>query len=402
MADTNTTAVTRTSERFTKKSFMQKADFRTFTMVAILVLLWIGFTYLTSKGFTDLGSSFLTARNLSNLTRAMAVVGILGCGMVLVIVTGGIDLSVGTMAGFIGCAAAAMQVWWNMSTPAVIIACMVLGMILGYLQGAIIAYVGIAAFIVTLGGQLMFRGGILFITKGSTIAPMHNTFKYFGNAYLGAVTGWSLAVLAIALLLVFELRRRNARRRYNTLTESMPFMLARWSVYSAVIIATILVLNAYRGLPIPVFIMLVLMLVFTVIAGRTTFGRKIYAIGGNISAARYSGIDVKRNLAFVYCLNGLLAVVAGLILTARLNASPTQASNMNLELDAIAAAVIGGTSMTGGVGKVSGAILGAMIMATIDNGMSLMNLMPAWQFLVKGAILVAAVWFDMQTQKAKA
>jgi D-xylose transport system permease protein len=147
--------------------------------------------------------------------------------------------------------------------------------------------------------------------------------------------------------------------------------------------------------------MLILMLIFTLIADRTTFGRKVYAIGGNISAAKYSGIDVKRSLAIVYALNGLLAGVAGLILTARLNAGPTSAANMNMELDAIAAAVIGGTSMTGGVGKVAGAILGALIMATIDNGMSIMNLMPAWQFLVKGLILVAAVWFDMQSQKKK-
>ncbi len=331
----------------------------------------------------------------------MAVVGIMGCGMVLVIVTGGIDLSVGTMAGFIGCAAAAMQVWWDMSTPAVIICCLIMGIILGLLQGSIIAYVGIAAFIVTLGGQLAFRGGILFITKGMTIAPMRDSFKYFGNAYLNVTWGWILAIVAIVLMLVSELRRRAARTRYKTLDESAGFMVSRWLLFSVVILISIVVLNSYRGLPVPVLIMLFLMLVFTLIADKTTFGRKIYAIGGNIAAARYSGFDVKKSLTIVYALNGLLAGVAGLILTARLNAGPTAAANMIMELDAIAAAVIGGTSMTGGVGKVAGAILGALIMATIDNGMSIMNLMPAWQFLVKGIILVAAVWFDMQSQKKK-
>ena len=396
-ADNGTTP----SQRYTKATWTQKIDVRTLTMVAVLLLLWIGFTAFTSKGFTDFGGSFMTARNLSNLTRAMAVVGIMGCGMVLVIVTGGIDLSVGTMAGFIGCAAAAMQVWWGMSTPTVVILCLLMGVVLGLLQGSVIAYVGIAAFIVTLGGQLIFRGGILFITKGMTIAPMRDSFKQFGNAYFGNIWGWVFAVLAIALLLAAELRKRAARVRYNTLDESAAFMTVRWLVYSAIIVVAMLVLNGYRGLPLPVFIMLVLMLVFTLIADRTTFGRKVYAIGGNISAAKYSGIDVKKSLTIVYALNGLLAGVAGLILTARLNAGPTSAANMNMELDAIAAAVIGGTSMTGGVGKVAGAILGALIMATIDNGMSIMNLMPAWQFLVKGLILVAAVWFDMQSQKKK-
>lgn len=396
-----TDMLTRKSERYVQANWRQRIDIRTITMVIVLLLLWVVFTAFTSNFFQDLSGSFLTARNLSNLTRAMAVVGVLGCGMVLVIVTGGIDLSVGTLAGFVGCAAAAMQVWHGFSTPSTIVCCLLIGAVAGLLQGTVIAYVGIAAFIVTLGGQLVFRGGILFITKGMTIAPMLNDFKSIGNAYFSAAWGWIFAIIAIICLLVQELRKRAARKRYNTLNETVGVMLARWGVYSLVILISIIVLNKYRGLPFPVFVMLVLMILFSLIAGRTTFGRKIYAIGGNIAAARYSGIDVKKTLTIVYALNGLLAAVAGIILTARLNAGPTAAANMSLELDAIAAAVIGGTSMTGGIGKVAGAILGAMIMATIDNGMSIMNLMPAWQFLVKGLILVAAVWFDLQTQKKK-
>ncbi len=391
-----------TPARYTKLTLWQRLDTRTLTMVGILLLLWLGFTAFTSGWFTELDGSFLTPRNLSNLMRAMAVVGILGCGMVLVIVTGGIDLSVGTVAGFIGCMAAALQVWYDLNTPTVFFICLIAGVVIGMLEGAVIAYVGVAAFIVTLGGQLVFRGGILFITRGSTIAPLHNSFKFIGNAYFSHLWGWIFAIAAISFLLFSELRKRAARKRYNTLTESSVFMLARWLCYSLVIFIATLVMNDYRGLPVPVFIMLVLMIIFTVIADKTLFGRKIYALGGNLAAARYSGINVKKNLTIVYALNGLLAAVAGLILSARLNASPTQAANMNLELDAIAAAVIGGTSMTGGVGKVMGAILGALIMATIDNGMSIMNLMPAWQFLVKGLILVAAVWFDMRTSRKKA
>ncbi len=396
-----TQQTTRRTDRYTGSSWRQRLDVRTITMVVVLLLLWAVFTAFTSDFFQNMRGSFMTARNLSNLTRAMAIVGIMGVGMVLVIVTGGIDLSVGTLAGFVGCSAAALQVWCGFGTPATIICCIVIGIIAGLIQGTIIAYVGIAAFIVTLGGQLIFRGGILFITKGMTIAPMQNDFKAIGNAYFSNTWGWIFAIAAVAILLLGELRKRAARRRYNTLDESAGVMIARWAVYSAVILIATVVLNNYRGLPFAVFLMLVLMIIFSLIAERTTFGRKIYAIGGNVAAARYSGIDVKRSLAIVYGLNGLLAGVAGIVLTARLNAGPTAAANMNLELDAIAAAVIGGTSMTGGVGKVAGAILGAMIMATIDNGMSMMNLMPAWQFFVKGVILVAAVWFDLQTQKKK-
>lgn len=389
------------TERYTKRSWKDRIDVRTLTMVAVLFLLWIVFTGLTSEWFTNFRGSFITPRNLSNLIRAMAIVGVLGCGMVLVIVTGGIDLSVGTMAGFIGCVAAALQVWYDLPTGWVFVITILIGMAAGLVQGAIIAYAGIAAFIVTLGGQLMFRGGVLFITKGATIAPLQSSFKFIASKYIGTGWTWAFAVAAVVLLLLSELRRREARKRYNTLDESGAFMIARWLMYAIVILVAAAVLNSYRGLPVQVFIMLALMLIFTVIADKTTFGRKVYAIGGNIAAARYSGINVKKCLTIVYVLNGFMAAVAGLILTARLDASPTQAPNMSLELDAIAAAVIGGTSMTGGVGKVAGAILGALIMATIDNGMSLMNLMPAWQFLVKGMILVAAVWFDMQSQKKK-
>jgi D-xylose transport system permease protein len=160
-------------------------------------------------------------------------------------------------------------------------------------------------------------------------------------------------------------------------------------------------MNNYRGMPVPVLIMFVLVILLTLVAERTTLGRSIYAIGGNLDAARYSGINVKKNLVMVYSIHGFMIGVAGLILAARLNASTTTVANMSLEMDAIAAAVIGGTSMSGGIGKVAGAILGALMMGTIDNGMSLMNLDASWQYIVKGVILVAAVWFDIRTNKKR-
>jgi D-xylose transport system permease protein len=328
----------------------------------------------------------------------MAIVGIMGTGMVLVIVTGGIDLSVGSVMGFVGCIGAALQVWHGMSTTEVIFICLSLGALIGLLEGSLIAYTGVPAFIITLGGMLVFRGGVLGITHGTTVAPLQKSMVYFGQSYLSEVISPVIAVVAIVFLVGSEIVRRKTKEKYNNLNEPLNKMIVRCIVYSALVVATVAILNSYRGIPIPVLIMLVLVIIVTFIAEKTTFGRRVYAIGGNIDAAKYSGINVERNIAFVYALNGLLAAVAGLILAARLNAGTPEAG-LNLELDAIAAAVIGGTSMTGGVGKVVGAILGALIMATIDNGMSMMNLDAYWQYIVKGLILGAAVWFDIKTKK---
>lgn len=377
----------------------EKFDVRTYTMIAALILMWIGFTYLTSKGFTDLDGSFITARNISNLVRQMAIVGIMGTGMVLVIVTGGIDLSVGSVMGFIGCIGSTLQVWHGMGTTEVIAICLALGFLIGLLEGSLIAYTGVPAFIITLGGMLVFRGGVLGITHGTTVAPLQKSLVYFGQAYLSELTSFIIAVVAILFLVGSEIVSRKTKEKYNNLDEPLNRMILRCIVYSLLVVATVIILNSYRGIPVPVLIMLVLVLILTFIAEKTTFGRRIYAIGGNIDAAKYSGINVEKNITFVYALNGLLVAIAGLILAARLNAGTPEAG-LNLELDAIAAAVIGGTSMTGGVGKVVGAILGGLIMATIDNGMSMMNLDAYWQYIVKGLILVAAVWFDIKTKKS--
>ncbi|WP_122789759.1 sugar ABC transporter permease [Intestinibacillus sp. Marseille-P6563] len=376
------------------KSLLKKIDIRALTMVLVLVILWVAFTAAT-------GGNFLTTRNLSNLLRQAAFTGIMGVGMTLVIVTGGIDLAAGMTMGFIGCMMAVCQVWWGLSTPVTIAIGLIIGLVIGTVEGALIAYTGIAPFIVTLGAQLIFRGGMLAVTGGQTIAPFQESYKFWGTQYVLPFAGWILAVIAILALLANELGKRRAKKRYGSLTESMTEMLVRWGVMSVIIVVAVWILNDFRGIPIPVLVMMLVVVIFTFISQKTTFGRSVYAIGGNIAAARYAGINVKKNLTLVYCLNGLLCAVAAVIYTARLNGGTSQAANGNYELDAIASAVIGGTSMTGGIGKVSGAILGAVIMMSIDNGMSMMNLDAYWQFMVKGVILVAAVWFDTQTQKRR-
>ena len=377
-----------------KKKTGKKFDIRTLTMVLVLIILWVAFTAST-------GGNFITTRNLSNLIRQAAFTGIMGVGMTLVIVTGGIDLSAGMTMGFIGCMMAVCQVWWGMSTPVTIAIGLLIGLVIGTVEGAMIAYTGIAPFIVTLGAQLVFRGGMLAVTGGQTIAPFQESYKFWGTQYLLPYVGWALAALAIVCLFLSEMSKRRAKKKYGSLTESMGSMLMRWGVFSVLIIAAVFILNDFKGIPIPVLVMAIVVVIFTFISQKTTFGRSVYAIGGNIAAARYAGINVKKNLTLVYMLNGLLCAVAAVIYTARLNGGSAQAANGNYELDAIASAVIGGTSMTGGIGKVSGAILGAVIMMSIDNGMSMMNLDAYWQFMVKGVILVAAVWFDTQSQKRK-
>ncbi len=372
----------------------KKANMRTLTMVLVLVIIWVVFT-LTTQG------NFMTTRNLSNLFRQASFTGIMAVGMTLIIVTGGIDLSAGMTMGFIGCMMAVCQVWWGLSTPATIAIGLVLGLIFGIAEGAMIAYTGIAPFIVTLGAQLIFRGGMLAVTGGQTIAPFQESYKFWGTAYVPQIAGWVLGVIAIIALLMSELKKRKAKQKYGNLTESMSKMLVRWLIFSALIVVAVFVMNDFQGIPIPVLVMIIVVIIFTFISQKTTFGRGVYAIGGNIAAARYAGINVKKSLTLVYMLNGLMCAVAAVIYTARLNGGTAQAANGNYELDAIASAVIGGTSMTGGVGKVSGAILGAVIMMSIDNGMSMMNLDAYWQFIVKGIILVAAVLFDTRTKGHK-
>lgn len=378
----------------TKKKWTQKIDIRTLTMIVVLILIWIAFAIAT-------GGSFITTRNISNLIRQAAFTGIMGVGMTLVIVTGGIDLSAGMTMGFIGCVMAACQVWGGLSTPVTILIGLVLGIISGAIKGSIIAYVGIAPFIVTLGAQLIFRGGMLAVTKGQTIAPFQKSYVFWGTEYLLPFAGWIVAAVAVVAMLLLQLNQRRAKQKHGNLEESMTEMIVRWAAFSALVIIAVGVLNDFQGIPIPVMVMVIAVVIFTFISQRTTFGRGVYAIGGNIAAARYAGINVKRTLTIVYILNDILCAVAAVIYTARLNGGTATAANGSYELDAIASAVIGGTSMTGGVGKVSGAILGAVMMMSIDNGMSMMNMDSYWQFMIKGLILVAAVWFDTQTKKVR-
>ena len=366
-------------------------DIRSFTMIATLVLIWIVFTVMTD-------GTFLSARNISNLTVQMAVVTILGAGMVLVIVTGNIDLSVGSLVGLVGGVAAALMVWEGWGTIPTILVVLALGLVCGLIQGFATVYLGIPAFIVTLGGMMALRGALLGITKGISIAPMNNDYKMLGSQYLPQVATYVLAAIAVVIVLYSMISQRRNRAKHNMPLESSGKFALKLVVAIGLIAVFTVVMNSYKGLPIPVLIMIGVVAILSFVASQTKFGRYVYAIGGNIQAARYSGVNVKKIVLLTFMINGFVCAIAGIVQSARLNAGAPSTGQM-MELDAIAAAVIGGTSMSGGVGKVYGAILGALIMASLDNGMSMMNMDAFWQYIVKGLILVLAVWLDMAMKK---
>ena len=376
------------------KKKKSKIDFtfnaQAYTLIIALVLIAILFATLT-------GGEFLSSRNLSNLFTQMAVISVLAIGMTFVIVAAHIDLSVGSLAGLTGGIAAILHVWFDWNTGLVVLAAIVIGALLGLFQGWWIAYRALPAFIVTLGGMLIFRGILIGMSKGLTIAPLDDSFKMIANSYLPLTLGYVLVLIGIILLFVFTWRNRNNRTHMDLKVPSPVMDYGKLVIYSLIIVIITYMLSRYNGLPVPLLIVITLAGIFIFISAKTAFGRSIYAIGGNPEAARLSGINIKRNTLLVFVLMGALAGVAGVILTSRLNAATTSAGDM-YELDAIAACVIGGTSLAGGRGRIVGSIIGALIMVSIDNGMSMMNIQAFWQYIVKGLILIIAVWIDLASK----
>ncbi|MFN2502491.1 MAG: sugar ABC transporter permease, partial [Pyrinomonadaceae bacterium] len=357
-----------------------------------LGLIWVYFHWATP------GNTFLTARNLSNLMTQMSVTGIIAVGMLMVIVSGNIDLSVGSLLGFAGGIAAYTITVMDYGLPASIISAIIVGMLIGTFHGALTAYLNIPAFIVTLGGLLAWRGAVKWLLGGNTIPISNETFKAIGNNNLPAAVGWVLAAVAIAFLLFMAYRRARSVKDYGLGEANYAAEFLKAIIPITATIAFIWVMNAWQGVPIPVLILLGVALVGAFLTNSTTFGRYLYAIGGNADAARLSGINNKGNILKVYALLGAMTGVASLIFTGRVGSAAPDAGVLK-ELDAIAACVIGGASLMGGRGTIFGACLGALIMASLDNGMSLLNVRDFMQDIIKGSILVAAVGLDMMGRK---
>lgn len=371
------------------------AEYKIVALLLVIAIIWAFFGALTYDHSLGV-SEFLTARNFSNLLRQMAITGMLASGMVFVIVAGEIDLSVGSLLGLLGGITAVLDVWWGWPLYGTIAAVVLLGVAAGLLVGWLVAYVGIPSFIVTLGGMLAFRGAVLGITGGITIAPVHADLRFIGQGYLPESIGSILAVALFVLLAFLAFRTRAGRIKHKLPVSSMPVEIVKLVVIGAVIAGFVVTLNSYQGVPVPVLVLLIILGVFTVIGDRTVFGRRIYAVGSNLEATRLSGVNVNLVKMLIWGLMGLMCAFAGMTTTARL-AAGTPSAGFGGELDAIASCFIGGTSMRGGIGSVIGALVGAVIMASLDNGMSMLGIDTFWQQITKGIILVAAVWLDIVT-----
>lgn len=360
-------------------------------MLAAIVLIMLFFTWMTD-------GAYLSARNVSNLLRQTAITGILAVGMVFVIISAEIDLSVGSMMGLLGGAAAIFDVWLGWPLLLTIVVTLALGLLLGAWNGWWVAYRKVPSFIVTLAGMLAFRGVLVGITNGTTVAPTSPAMSQIGQSYLPDGIGFVFGIVGLGLFIAWQWRLRLRRQQMGLEQQPARSTVTRQTITALLVLGAIWLLNDYRGVPTPVLILALLMLAGMFMATRTAFGRRVYAIGGNLDAARLSGINVARNKMAVFAINGLLVAVAGLILSSRLGAGSPSAGNI-AELDAIAACVIGGTSLAGGIGSVAGAVMGAFIMASLDNGMSMMDVPTFWQYIVKGAILLLAVWMDSATRR---
>lgn len=348
----------------------------------------------------------LSPANMTNLVLQYSYILVLAIGMVIVIIGGHIDLSVGSVVALTGAVSAVVVVkggnpWWMG-----VLAALAVGLLVGIWQGFWVAYVGIPAFIVTLAGMLLFRGLTLTVLNNVSLSPFGKPYTDIAGGFLNGLFGgngydlFTLVVFAIAAAgyIYSQFRGRQGRIAYKQSVEAMPLFILKLALVTAVIMWFAWQLAHARGLPIVLIILGVLIVAYQLITTKTVFGRHVYAIGGNLSAAQLSGVKVKRVNFLMFVNIGVLAAVAGVIFSSRSNAAQPGAGNM-FELDAIAACFIGGASTTGGVGRVTGAMVGALIMAVMSNGMALMGVDQSVQQIVKGLVLLLAVAFDIYNKR---
>ncbi len=344
--------------------------------------------------------------NLTNLILQNSYIIVMALGMLLVIVAGHIDLSVGSVCGFVGAVAAVLMVEYKMHFVPATLICLVLGGAIGAAQGYWVAFYKIPSFIVTLAGMLVFKGLALAVLGGSSVGPFPEEFQLLSTGFIpDPFAGENLRVLSLLagllmalVLLVSAVRGRAERLEHGMDSEPMLFFVIKNLVFAAMIAAFSYLLASYKGLPNVLIVMLLLMLFYDFVTSRTIIGRRIYALGGNEKAARLSGIRTERLTFYTFINMGVLAGLAGLIFAARLNTA-TPKAGVGFELDVIAACFIGGASAAGGVGKVMGAVIGAFIMGVMNNGMSIMGIGIDWQQVIKGLVLLAAVCVDVYNKK---
>lgn len=376
-----------------------KTNIRNYSMILMLALIMIIFSFMTD-GIN------LNSRNITNIFMQNSYILLLAVGMVLIIIIGNIDLSVGSVCAFTG-AISAMLYNTGMGITATIILSLLVGLAIGAFQGLWIAYLKIPAFIVTLAGMLLFRGLTYIITNVTPISLKDDGFKQIasGTANIAALTVdnvyYTAALVGVVLFIIYtisEIITRQKKKKNNFEVLSMSFFIAKIVLIGLILGALCWKFATYRGIPTVAIVLAITIVLFTFVTKNTILGRYIYAVGGNSRSAKLSGINSELVTFVVQCIMGALCGLSGLVFTGYMNSALPQAGNL-FELDAIAACYIGGASASGGIGTVIGAITGGLVMAAINNGMSLMNINAAWQYVVKASVLLLAVLYDIYTRR---
>jgi putative multiple sugar transport system permease protein len=375
-----------------------RANIRDYALLISLLAIMVFFQFTT-------GGILFTPLNMTNIILQNSYIVIMALGMLLIIVAGHIDLSVGFLSGFVGAIAGVMMVTWKFDTFTSVAVCLAFGTLIGMLQGYFVAFFRIPAFIVTLAGMLIFRGLMIAMLSGRNLGPFPETFQALSNGYVPdflsfmAPQGFNLFAMVVGavvtgLILWANWRSRQLEQAHGMAEEPIELFYIRNALIAAAFLGFSWIMASHRGLPNVLITMFALVALFMFITTRTTFGRRVYAMGGNEKAAKLSGIRTERVTVMIFGIMGALAALAGLVYAARLNSAQPKAGQ-GLELDVIAACFIGGAAVTGGVGKVTGVVIGAFIMGVMNNGMGIMGVGIDWQQVIKGAVLMLAVFLDV-------
>ncbi len=391
-------------ELFNDLKTMLRKNIREYGMFIALFAIMLVFSILSD-------GVFMSPRNISNLINSMGYIAVLAVGMTLILIIKHIDLSVGFVAGFLGAVAAMLLTAYNLPVLVVIPIVLVMGILIGLFNGYLVAKLQIPAFVVTLAGMLIFRGALLQVTSrtGTIIVP-NKFFNSIGVGYIPdpikLIPGFHTLTLVLgALFIVYgiwaQFKNRKNKLKYNFEVVPIKIFYIKMVFVSLLIGYVTYILSDYNGLSWTVVIVMIVVAIYHFLTTKTVLGRHIYAVGGNDEAAKLSGIDVKKVTLFVFASMSMLAALSGILFTARLQ-SATVTAGTGFELDAIASAYVGGVSAAGGVGRVTGSIIGALVMASLTSGMNLLNVGASYQYIIRGAILILAVIFDVQTRnKAK-
>ncbi|RPJ22041.1 MAG: sugar ABC transporter permease [Chloroflexi bacterium] len=398
---TTTTTASSTKGNASQIGQQIRSNLQTYALVLALIIIWLLFFFLTN-------GIYLSAQNFSNLFRQMTITAVLSVGMVLVIVAGHIDLSVGKLAGFVSVVVAYLQAYtWNqimpdapawLTTTLSVLAGLAIGTLYGVLHGWIIGYLRVPSFITTLASMWILNGLILIRTGGKTIPANQPLFSKIAQGYLSPSAGWILALLIAVVLFIQMFTGRQRRLKYGFKLAPLYQDILKTALLAGLVFGYVAYVNQYQGVQLPVLLLAIIAVIVAYVSNNTKFGRYTYAIGGNREAARLSGISIRQNTFSIFILMGFLCGVSGVIMASYVGYG-TIAAGGGYELFAIAACILGGTSTLGGVGTIFGAMIGSQIITSLTNGLQIMNVPSAWQYVVSGAVLVVAVYVDMVLKK---